>query len=99
MDEKYRRLCFERFFLLIFHFFTPTQVKMFPVCVCKCFCLYPSVTLCDFESECLWTPSNHSQQGDWKVTSPSQVESEQTGTTPAADHSVGSSNGKRKKTH
>lgn len=72
---------------------------MSPVCVCKCFCRYPSATLCDFESECLWTPSNRSEHGDWKVTSPSRGGSEQTGATPAADHSVGSSNGKTKTTH
>lgn len=92
-------LNFERFFLLIFHLFTLTWAKMSPVCVCKCFCRYPPATLCDFESECLWTPSNHSEHGDWKVTSPSQDGSEQTGATPAADHSVGSSNGKTKTTH
>lgn len=81
----------------LFHSYTSKNV--YGLCVCKCFCLYPSDTLCDFESECLWTPSNHSQHGDWKVTSPSQVGSEQAGAKPATDHSVGSSKGKREKTH
>lgn len=66
--------------------------------MCNCPSVYPSVTMCDFESPCLWTPSNHSQHWDWKVTSPSQVKSEQAGTVPASDHSVRSSDGKRGKT-
>lgn len=53
--------------------------------------------MCDFESACLWTPSNHSQHGDWKVMSPSQAKSEQAGTVPASDHSARSSKGKRGK--
>uniref|UniRef100_A0A3Q3QKA4 Tyrosine-protein kinase receptor n=1 Tax=Monopterus albus TaxID=43700 RepID=A0A3Q3QKA4_MONAL len=48
---------------------------------------------CDFESLCLWTLSNHSDQSDWSVASPQQPESAQTGTMPVTDHSVGSSDG------
>lgn len=57
------------------------------------FCL--AVTSCDFESLCLWTLSNHSDQSDWSVVSPRQPESAQVGLMPETDHSEGSSDGKR----
>ncbi|KAM6917254.1 tyrosine-protein kinase receptor [Lycodopsis pacificus] len=50
-------------------------------------------TSCDFESLCLWTLSNHSDQSDWSVVSPQQPESTQTGMMPVTDHSAGSSDG------
>ncbi|XP_023249508.1 ALK tyrosine kinase receptor-like isoform X1 [Seriola lalandi dorsalis] len=51
------------------------------------------ITFCDFESLCLWTLSNHSDQSDWSVGSPQQPESAQAGMMPATDHSEGSSDG------
>uniref|UniRef100_A0A3B4WSJ9 Tyrosine-protein kinase receptor n=1 Tax=Seriola lalandi dorsalis TaxID=1841481 RepID=A0A3B4WSJ9_SERLL len=54
---------------------------------------YLTVTFCDFESLCLWTLSNHSDQSDWSVGSPQQPESAQAGMMPATDHSEGSSDG------
>ncbi|XP_040925006.1 tyrosine-protein kinase receptor isoform X2 [Betta splendens] len=48
---------------------------------------------CDFESQCLWTSSNHSDQSDWLLVSPQQPQSAQAGMVPATDHSVGSSDG------
>lgn len=57
------------------------------------FCL--AVISCDFESLCLWTLSNHSDQSDWSVVSPQQPQSAQAGMVPVTDHSVGSSDGKR----
>uniref|UniRef100_A0A7N9AMS6 Tyrosine-protein kinase receptor n=1 Tax=Mastacembelus armatus TaxID=205130 RepID=A0A7N9AMS6_9TELE len=48
---------------------------------------------CDFESLCLWTLSNHSDQSDWSVASPQQPANAQTGMMPVTDHSVGSSEG------
>ncbi|XP_077477591.1 tyrosine-protein kinase receptor [Stigmatopora argus] len=46
---------------------------------------------CDFESPCLWTLSNQSQQRDWSVVSARQRD--QAGWMPEADHSKGSSDG------
>lgn len=57
------------------------------------FCL--AVISCDFESLCLWTLSNHSDQSDWMVVSPHQPQSAQAGMVPVTDHSVGSSDGER----
>uniref|UniRef100_A0A8C4HWV6 Tyrosine-protein kinase receptor n=1 Tax=Dicentrarchus labrax TaxID=13489 RepID=A0A8C4HWV6_DICLA len=51
------------------------------------FCL--AVTSCDFESLCLWSSSNHSDQSDWSVVSPQQPASAQAGMMPVTDHSVG----------
>uniref|UniRef100_A0A4W6FEE9 Tyrosine-protein kinase receptor n=1 Tax=Lates calcarifer TaxID=8187 RepID=A0A4W6FEE9_LATCA len=51
------------------------------------------ITSCDFESLCLWTLSNHSDQSDWSVVSPRQPESAQVGLMPETDHSEGSSDG------
>ncbi|XP_051942130.1 tyrosine-protein kinase receptor isoform X1 [Hippocampus zosterae] len=46
---------------------------------------------CDFESPCIWTLSNHSQQSDWSAVSARQTE--RAGWMPEADYSEGSSNG------
>ncbi|XP_039993270.1 leukocyte tyrosine kinase receptor [Xiphias gladius] len=51
------------------------------------------ITSCDFESPCLWTLSNHSNQSDWSVVSPQQPESTQVAMMPVNDHSEGSSDG------
>ncbi|CAB1448422.1 unnamed protein product, partial [Pleuronectes platessa] len=51
------------------------------------------ITSCDFESLCLWTLSNHSDQSDWSVVSPQQPEKAQVGVMPGTDHSEGSSDG------
>lgn len=52
---------------------------------------YLAVFSCDFESPCLWTLSNHSQQSDWSVVSARQTE--RAGWMPEADYSEGSSDG------
>nr|XP_046268451.1 leukocyte tyrosine kinase receptor isoform X2 [Scatophagus argus] len=51
------------------------------------------ISTCDFESLCLWSLSNHSDQSDWLVVSPQQPENVQAGMIPVTDHSLGSSNG------
>ncbi|CAJ1073548.1 LOW QUALITY PROTEIN: leukocyte tyrosine kinase receptor [Xyrichtys novacula] len=51
------------------------------------------IFFCDFESPCLWTSSNHTDQSDWSVVSPQQPGGLQAGMIPAADHSLGSSDG------
>ncbi|XP_049917569.1 tyrosine-protein kinase receptor [Epinephelus moara] len=48
---------------------------------------------CDFESLCLWTLSNHSDQSDWSVVSPQQPESTLAGMMPMTDNSRRGSNG------
>ncbi|KAI3367697.1 hypothetical protein L3Q82_026537, partial [Scortum barcoo] len=48
---------------------------------------------CDFESLCLWTSSNHSDQSDWTVVSPQQPVGTQAGMLPVTDYSVGTSDG------
>ncbi|KAG7511076.1 ALK tyrosine kinase receptor-like [Solea senegalensis] len=50
-------------------------------------------TSCDFESPCLWTLSNHSDQSDWTLASPQQPQRAQVGMTPATDHSEKSADG------
>uniref|UniRef100_A0A673C9L8 Tyrosine-protein kinase receptor n=1 Tax=Sphaeramia orbicularis TaxID=375764 RepID=A0A673C9L8_9TELE len=52
-----------------------------------------SVTSCDFESLCLWTFSNHSDQSDWTVVLPQQQEKTPGAVIPVSDHSRGSSDG------
>lgn len=61
------------------------------------FCL--TVTSCDFESQCLWTSSNHSDQSDWLVVLPQQPGSAHAGMMPLTDHSEGSSDGKSAVSH
>ncbi|XP_074548823.1 tyrosine-protein kinase receptor [Halichoeres trimaculatus] len=51
------------------------------------------ITFCDFESPCLWTLSNHTDQEDWSVMSPQQAVGAQAGMMPLSDHSMGSSDG------
>ncbi|KAK2891815.1 tyrosine-protein kinase receptor [Channa argus] len=52
---------------------------------------YRQIIFCDFESQCHWTLSNHSDQSDWSVMSPQQRQ--KAGMLPMTDHSVGSTNG------
>ncbi|XP_068194424.1 tyrosine-protein kinase receptor [Antennarius striatus] len=51
------------------------------------------ITSCDFESPCIWTSSNHSEQSDWSVVSPWHPDNARGGMIPLTDHSVGSSKG------
>uniref|UniRef100_A0A3P8UL87 receptor protein-tyrosine kinase n=1 Tax=Cynoglossus semilaevis TaxID=244447 RepID=A0A3P8UL87_CYNSE len=55
--------------------------------------LCPAVTSCDFESQCLWTLSNHSDQSDWLLVSPRQPQRARAGEMPVTDHSEGDTGG------